>query len=142
LREERTNKSSSIYFLISSPIKNSVIYENKWIGHWFFPWEKIFSYLNLNQISDLTLAMDFDVLDKILNHLERCQLENKPLQINIDEELLKILPLPRKLILDLLSDRSISTLFRLSDDQKILFYEKNVNCYLNSIGKRISSLFL
>jgi hypothetical protein len=95
-----------------------------------------------NLCSDLTLAMDFDVLDKILNHLECCQLENKPLQINIDEELLKILPLPRKLILDLLSDRSISTLFRLSDDQKILFYEKNVNCYLNSIGKRISSLFL
>ncbi len=51
--------------------------------------------------------MDFDVLEKLLNHLERCQLENKAL---------KILPLPRKLILDLLSERFISTLFRISDD--------------------------
>jgi hypothetical protein len=34
--------------------------------------------------------MDFDVLEKLLNHLERCQLENKPLEINIDGDLLKI----------------------------------------------------
>ncbi len=68
--------------------------------------------------------MDFDVLEKLLNHLERCQLENKPL---------KILPLPRKLILDLLSERFISTLFRLSDDQKIFFYQNNINFDINSI---------
>jgi hypothetical protein len=68
--------------------------------------------------------MDFDVLEKLLNHLDRCQLENKPL---------KILPLPRKLILDLLSERFISTLFRLSDDQKIFFYQNNINFDINSI---------
>jgi hypothetical protein len=56
--------------------------------------------------------MDFDVLEKLLNHLERCQFENKPLEVNIDEDLLKIFPLPRKLILDLLSERLILTLFR------------------------------
>ncbi len=40
--------------------------------------------------NQIFLTMDFDVLEKLLNHLERCQLENKPLEINIDGDLLKI----------------------------------------------------
>jgi hypothetical protein len=86
--------------------------------------------------------MDFDVLEKLLNHLERCQVENKSLQINIDEDLLKIFPLPRKLILDLLSEPFISMLFRLSDDQNILFYQNNVNYDLNLMRNEFFSVFL
>ncbi len=86
--------------------------------------------------------MDFDVLEKLLNHLERCQVENKSLQINIDEDLLKIFPLPRKLILDLVSEPFISMLFRLSDDQNILFYQNNVNYDLNLMRNEFFSVFL
>ncbi len=81
--------------------------------------------------------MDFDVLEKILNLLERCQSENKPLQINIDEDLVKILPLPRRLILDILSDQIF---FRLSDDQKILFYQNNVIQFSFQLNDKLSSL--
>ncbi len=88
----------------------------------------------------ISITMDFDVLEKLLNHLERCQVENKSLQINIDEDLLKIFPLPRKLILDLLSEPFISMLFRLSDDQNILFYQNNVNYNLNLMRNQFSVL--
>ena len=70
--------------------------------------------------------MEFETLEQIVNLFERCRSEGKALQINIDEDLLKILPLPRKLLLDLLSNELISTFFRLSNDQKTLYYQNNV----------------
>jgi len=70
--------------------------------------------------------MDWEILEKILNLFDNCQSHGKSLQINIDDDLLKILPLPRKLILDLLSDQSIPIFFRLSNDQNTLYFQNNV----------------
>ncbi len=70
--------------------------------------------------------MDFEILEKILNLFDNCQLCGKSLEINIDEDLVKILPLPRKLILDFLSDQLISTFCRLSNDQTTLYFRNNV----------------
>jgi len=70
--------------------------------------------------------MDFEILEKILNLFDHCQNRGKSLQINIDEDLVKVLPLPRKLILDFLSDQLISTFFRLSNDQTTLYFQNNV----------------
>jgi len=70
--------------------------------------------------------MDFEILEKILNLFDNCQSRGKSLQINIDEDLVQILPLPRKLILDFLSDQLISTFVRLSNDQTTLYFQNNV----------------
>jgi len=70
--------------------------------------------------------MTCDLFEKILNLFDDCQSRGKSLQINIDEDLLKILPLPRKLIFDLLHDQPISTFCQLSNDQNTLYLQNNV----------------
>ncbi len=70
--------------------------------------------------------MNFELLEKILNLFDNCQSRGKSLEINIDEDLVQILPFPRKLILDCLSDPSIASFFRLSNDQNTLYFQNNV----------------
>ncbi len=70
--------------------------------------------------------MDSERLEKILNLFSTRQSRGQSLEINIDEDLLKILPLPRKLIFDLLHDQPISTFCQLSNDQNTLYLQNNV----------------
>ncbi|CAF4079271.1 unnamed protein product, partial [Rotaria sp. Silwood2] len=69
--------------------------------------------------------MNFELFEKILNLFDKLQLSGKSLDINIDQDLLKILPLPRKLILDLLYDETISNIFHLSKDQNTIHFQNN-----------------
>ena len=71
--------------------------------------------------------MDLKILEKIFDHLDRCQCEGKPLQLNINDHLPQILPLPRKLILDFFSEPFTSKIFRISNDQQIISFENQVN---------------
>ncbi|CAF3976411.1 unnamed protein product, partial [Rotaria sp. Silwood1] len=69
-------------------------------------------------------------LEKILNLFDKFQLNGKSLEINIDQDLLKILPLPRKLIIDLLNDDIISKIFYLSEDQNTVHFSNNLRLCL------------
>ncbi|CAF0967945.1 unnamed protein product [Rotaria sordida] len=80
--------------------------------------------------------MDLDLFEKILNLFDKIQLSGKPFEINIDQDLLTIIPLPRKLILDLLSDEKISKIFYLSQDQNKVYFENNFS--LCSIDQKSS----
>ena len=70
--------------------------------------------------------MDWNTIETILNLFDDFLLCGKALKINIDEHLLKIIPLPRKLIIDLFVDPPMSTFFHLSDDQKSIDLQNNV----------------
>lgn len=70
--------------------------------------------------------MDLEFLEKLLNLFEKCQSSRKSLEINIDNDLVKILPLPRKLIFDILSEESIPNFLQLSNDQTTLYFQNNV----------------
>ena len=70
--------------------------------------------------------MDFELLEKILNLFSKNQSSGKPLEININEDLLKILPLQRKVLINLLCDQPISTFCSLSNDQNILSFQNTV----------------
>jgi hypothetical protein len=70
--------------------------------------------------------MDGGLLEKVLDLFEQCQSRGKSLEINIDRDLVPIVPLPRILILDLLSDQSITIISYLSDDKNTLYFQKNV----------------
>ena len=61
--------------------------------------------------------MNFEVLEKVLNLFDSCQSSGKSLEIIIDQYLLEVFPLPRKLIADLLSDPPMSAMSYLSNDQ-------------------------
>ncbi|CAF0869430.1 unnamed protein product [Rotaria sp. Silwood1] len=74
--------------------------------------------------------MDLNLLEKILNLFDKFQLNGKSLEINIDQDLLKILPLPRKLIIDLLNDDIISKIFYLSEDQNTVHFSNNLRLCL------------
>ena len=75
--------------------------------------------------------MDLKNLEKIFDHLDRCRQEGKPLQLNINEDLPKILPLPRRLILDFFSLPFNSTIFRISDDQQTISFQNSVSQSMN-----------
>ncbi|CAF4053246.1 unnamed protein product [Rotaria magnacalcarata] len=64
--------------------------------------------------------MSSQVLEKILNLFDNFQTIGKPLQINIEQDLLPIIPLPRKIIIDLLTDERMPKIFYLSKDQNTL----------------------
>lgn len=70
--------------------------------------------------------MDLDSLEKILSLFDNLQIKRKPLKLNIDEDLSKILPLPKKLILDMLTDDKMPNFFYLSDDQNTIYFQNNV----------------
>ena len=74
--------------------------------------------------------MNSQVLEKILNLFDNLQAAGKPRQIKIDRDLLPIVPLPRKLILDLLTDEKMPKIFHLSEDQNTVYFQNNVkiNC--------------
>lgn len=76
---------------------------------------------------ELKRVMDWKNLEKIFDHLDRCRQQGKDLQLNINEDLPKILPLPRKLILDFFSLPFPSTIFRISTDQQIISFESSVS---------------
>jgi hypothetical protein len=75
--------------------------------------------------------MNIETLEKILNLFDHC------LQINIDRDLIKILPFPRKLILDLLSDSQVTAISYLSSDQNTLHFQNNVTNFINKIFKNL-----
>lgn len=83
--------------------------------------------------------MDLELLSKILDLFDHCKTSGKPLQISVEHDLSKILPMPRKLILDFVSEGAMSILFYLSGDQNILRLTNNVNKKQNKslISKKI-----
>ena len=86
--------------------------------------------------------MDWKILEKIFDHLERCQRDGKILQLSIDDDLPKILPLPQKLILDFFSEAFMSKIFRLSNDQQAFLFDNHVSHYLFSfLNERFISIF-
>lgn len=70
--------------------------------------------------------MDSNFIDKVLNLFEKCELLGKDLEINIENDLTKIVLLPKKVIVDILFDESSPKFYRLSDDQTTLYFEYNV----------------
>ncbi|CAF3313561.1 unnamed protein product [Rotaria socialis] len=70
--------------------------------------------------------MSSQVLEKILNLFDNFQTIGKPLQINIEQDLLPIIPLPRKIIIDLLTDERMPKIFYLSEDQNTVCFQNNL----------------
>ena len=75
--------------------------------------------------------MDIDLLEKILNLFDQCQAQGKPLKINIDQDLLKILPFPKQFVISLLSEPSPLAFSYLSNDENTLYFKNNVRKFLN-----------
>jgi hypothetical protein len=76
-----------------------------------------------------------EIFQQILNLFDDCHSHGKSLEINIDEDLINIFPLPHKLIVDLLIDEpSVSAISYLSNDQHTLCFQNNVT--QNFIGNK------
>ncbi len=76
-----------------------------------------------------------EIFQQILNLFDDCHSRGKSLEINIDEDLIHIFPLPHKLIVDLLIDEpSVSAISYLSNDQYTLCFQNNVT--ENFIGNK------
>jgi len=75
--------------------------------------------------------MNFEYIEKIVKLFERNQSLNKPLELNINEDLLKILPLQRKFLLTLLRQSPISNFSCLSQDETVLVFQNQVDFIFN-----------
>ncbi|CAF1139371.1 unnamed protein product [Adineta steineri] len=67
-----------------------------------------------------------EIFEQILNLFDNCHSHGKPLQLSIDHDLVKILPLPHKLIRDYLTDQPIHAICWLSEDKNTLYFKNNL----------------
>ncbi|CAF1221473.1 unnamed protein product [Adineta ricciae] len=70
--------------------------------------------------------MGLEKLEQILTLFEQCHSGGKPLELTINEDLLKCFALPPKVILDLLQQHSIDAISYLSNDKTKLHFQNNL----------------